>query len=114
MTEITQRAIYAQTLALSFTRERPAIVLENDNMAAMRMLTALGATKRSKFIDLRHHYLKEVVKNNNVEIRHVPSQKCGADLFRKALDKTRFEELRQMVDVAEIRGIENTIMKAES
>lgn len=66
-------------------------------MPAIRMLTALGATKGSKFINLIYSYLKEVVKSNNVEITHVPSKQCRADLFTKALDRNRFEELRKVV-----------------
>lgn len=110
MTEIMQRSIYAQTLSMSFQTAKPGITLENDNQPAITMIKALGATKRSKFIDLRHHYLKEVVKNNNVTIVHVPSKLCRADIFTKALERTRFEELRQMVEVAEIPGLEETLM----
>lgn len=56
-------------------------------MPAITMIKALGATKRSKFIDLRHNYIKETIKNNKVEHHHVPSKQCWADLSqRRSID----------------------------
>lgn len=78
-----------------------------------KILTRLGTTKQWKFIiDLRRHYLKEVMKNKNVEIKHVPLQECRTDLFTKAVDRRRFDELRQMVNVDGILGIEETILRS--
>lgn len=80
-------------------------------MPTINMLNAVRATKRSKYIDLRNNYIKEVIKNNNVEATHVPSKQCRADLFTKALQRHRFEELRTMVDVvADITDIEKTLL----
>lgn len=55
MADIIQRSIYTQTLARSFHDGDAAITLENDNIPALDILKALGATKRSKFIDMRNH-----------------------------------------------------------
>lgn len=57
MTEITQRSIYAKAQAVSFISQIESILLDNDNKPAIAMFIALRATKRSKFTDLRHHYL---------------------------------------------------------
>lgn len=110
ITELIQRSIYAQTLATTFVKERPGITLQNDNMPAIAMLGALGATKRSKFIDLRHNYIKQVTKTNNITIVHVPSKTCPADIFTKALERQRYEELRNLIDVDEIENVEKQIM----
>lgn len=102
--------MFGKTQATSFTKYKPPIVMENDTLPAIMMIKALGATKRSKFIDLRHHYLKEVFKNKQVELRHIPSKECRAYLFTKALQRQRFEELRDMVDVADVPGTGTVVL----
>lgn len=79
-------------------------------MTDIDMLRVLGATLQSKFIYLRHQYLKQIIKTNNIEIKHIPSQELRADMFTKALDKQRFEQLRDSIDVAEIPNIDKYIM----
>lgn len=63
---------------------------------------AVGATKRSKFINLRPQFTKQQVKQHNFQITHVPSKLCTVDMFTKPLERRRFEDLRDMIDV---RGI---------
>lgn len=41
-------------------------------MPVIKMGKAIGATKRSNFINLRHNYIKEVMKNKKVDLKHVP------------------------------------------
>lgn len=110
MAEVTQRAIYTQTLATSFDKKPAEITLENDNMPALDMMAALGATKRSKFIDMRHHYLKQTVKEHNITLKHVASADLRADMFTKALERTRFEKLRSSVHVHEVPNIDDDLM----
>lgn len=74
------------------------------------MIQSVGATKRSNFIDLRHNYIKQVTKDNDIKIVHVPSQECRADMFTKAIERQRFEHLRTLIDVREI-DIEKTLME---
>lgn len=105
-----QQAVYVQTLARSFDLPQASITLENDNMPAIDMMRALGANKRSKFIDVRHQYLKQIVCKNNIQLQHVPSKKLRADLFTKALDLVRFTRLQNEVHVHEIPNITADIM----
>lgn len=54
ITDIIQREIYPQTLTLKFTEQPATLIVENDNMHTLDMKKALGVTKQSKFIDMRH------------------------------------------------------------
>lgn len=111
MTEVLQQAIYTQTLALSFHPScKPAIRLYNDNIPAITMIQALGATKRSKFIDLRHQYLKQQIRDSNTSIYHKPSLLLSADMFIKALERQRFQDMRDLVEVFEIHAIDQDLM----
>lgn len=70
------------------------------------MIKSLGATKRSKFIDLRHHYLKTTINQKNVDFKHTPSAQLRADLLTKPLDRRCFQRLRTQLGVDVIPNIE--------
>lgn len=110
MVEMMQRGVYMQTLAQSFEKRRPPLVVNNDNMPAITMVNALGLTKTSKFIDLRHQYIKQQVRDHNRSIQHVPSKELTADMFTKALYRIRFEKLRRMIKVEEIPQLEQRLL----
>lgn len=102
MDEVMQRAVYTRTMTTTFDSKRTPIIMENDNMSATTMLSSLGATKRSKFIDLLHQYLKQMARGTKISIQHVPSKMCRADMFTGPLERRRFEELRDMIEFIEI------------
>lgn len=68
------------------TKNRP------DTLPAIMMVKAIEAPK--KFIDLRHIYLKKVMNIKKVELLHMSSKNCRAELFTKALQRQHFEDLR--------------------
>lgn len=112
MADMMQRAVYTQALAKTFEGKRAPVVLRNNCMSAITMVHALGVTKRSKSIELRHHYIKEKMLENNISIKHVPSRTLTAGIFTKALERRRFEKLRQMIGVAEIPQLEQRILSS--
>lgn len=97
MAEVIQRSIYAKALSVTFDKQGVGIKIGNEKMNALDMLKALGATKISKFIDMRHQYLKQTIKNNNLKLVPTPQAELKAVIFKKALERRRFEKRRQMI-----------------
>ena len=50
---------------------------------------------RTKQIDIRHHFIRELVENKTVVIEHVATKNQLADIFTKALNSSRFIFLRK-------------------
>ncbi|KAL8126904.1 hypothetical protein AgCh_013995 [Apium graveolens] len=48
---------------------------------------------RTKYIDIKYHFIREHVMNGNVELHFVPSEKQLADIFTKPLDESTFTRL---------------------
>jgi hypothetical protein len=48
------------------------------------------ANKGSKHIELRHHYIRELVEANVVRIKHVDTKAQLADMLTKAVDAGTF------------------------
>jgi hypothetical protein len=69
------------------------IVIYEDNQTAKRMAEEI-ATKRSRHIDVRYHYVRELVRRGAVVIQDCRSDDMLADLLTKPLPKVRFYMLR--------------------
>ena len=77
-------------------RARP-FVIGTDNLAAVALSLDLQFHGRSKHIDIRHHFVQEVVERGQAEIRHVGGETNPADILTKALPGPRFERLRDQL-----------------
>jgi hypothetical protein len=58
-----------------------------DNMSTIRMSDNEAYRPRTKHIDVRFHFIREVIKNGEVDIKYVESRKNVADVLTKELSK---------------------------
>ncbi len=58
-----------------------------------------GNHSRTKHIDIKYHYVRDVTEKKNIEIVYCPTERMVADILTKALLKLRFEELRSLMGV---------------
>ena len=70
------------------------ITLYEDNKSCIQFTKNNNVHKRSKHIDQRYHYIRELVANNKVKLEYVPTDQNIADLFTKPLSSERFILLR--------------------
>ncbi|GJW21297.1 retrovirus-related pol polyprotein from transposon TNT 1-94 [Tanacetum coccineum] len=69
------------------------IPLYCDNRSAIALCCNNVQHSRSKHIDIRHHFIREQVENDVVELYFVMTDYQLADIFTKALPRERFEFL---------------------
>lgn len=110
MVELVQRAVFTRNRARGIYQEPGKDVdgqtnpdlAASDKQPAIDMLTSLGGTKRSKFIDMRHGFIKDQVENNDVKVVHVPSDEQNAEIFTKPLGRIKFSDNRERIGVVRI------------
>ena len=71
--------------------------LLSDNMGAILLSKNPVHHERSKHISLRHHYLREQVDDNSIQLQHVASKDNQADILTKILPKDQFNTLRDSI-----------------
>ena len=64
-----------------------------DNTSAMAISDNPVQQSRVKHIDVRHHFIWELVEKGIVKLIYVPTEKELADIFTKPLDETIFNRL---------------------
>ena len=57
---------------------------------------------RTKHIEIRHHFIRELIEDGTLTLEFIHTNDQEADLFTKPLDSKRFEFLRQNIGVISI------------
>lgn len=75
-----------------------------DNQNALKLTLNPIFHKRTKHIDVRHHFVREAVANGSIEIKYLKTDEMPADLLTKALSSSKhvkFTSTLGLVDVCE-------------
>ena len=63
----------------------PCFPIFEDNQGAVQLLQNPVSNSNSKQVDVRHHFLKELVSQGDISVNHVPSEYQHTDILTKAL-----------------------------
>ena len=91
--------LWMQKLLLDYGIRQEHLTIYCDNTSAINISKNPIQHSRTKHIEIRHHFIWELVKDGTLtlEFIHIDDQK--ADLFTKPLDSKQFEFLRQNIGV---------------
>ncbi|QRV96308.1 Retrovirus-related Pol polyprotein from transposon TNT 1-94 [Ceratobasidium sp. AG-Ba] len=81
---------------LYYGADAPTLLL-SDNLAALTLSVESQYHGRSKHIDIRHHFMRDVIEKRKVSTLYVPSKENLADEFTKALPAPQFSYLTNSV-----------------
>lgn len=66
------------------------ITVLNDNQSAHKLLQAKEYShKRTKHIDVRYHYIKDLIQNNVITVKYLPTECMTADVLTKPLSSSK-------------------------
>ena len=81
--------------------DEPTIIFE-DNQGAIEMAKNPKNHKRTKHIDICHHFVRERVMLSEIKVIYCPTEDMVADVMTKGLPKHTFEKLRNLLGVYDI------------
>jgi Reverse transcriptase (RNA-dependent DNA polymerase)/gag-polypeptide of LTR copia-type/Integrase core domain/GAG-pre-integrase domain/Domain of unknown function (DUF4219)/Zinc knuckle len=76
-----------------------AVVLKCDNKSTIAMCKNPVLHGRSKHIDIKLHFIRELVASRSIEVDYVPTADQKADILTKALQATEFLMMRRKLGV---------------
>lgn len=85
-----QELINLQGIAASLHNLREGVLLV-DNRSAICMAKSYENSKRTKHIDIKAHFIKDLVINNKIQIEHVSTNLNYADIMTKSLAKEKMD-----------------------
>ena len=75
--------------------DQGTMVVFCDNTSAINISKNPVLHSRTKHIDIRHHFIHDLVENKVVSLEYVPTEGQIADILTKPLNVSRFESLRR-------------------
>jgi hypothetical protein len=63
-----------------------------DNISAISVAKNLVFHKKIRYVEMRHHFLRDHVENGDTEMRYIDIERQLADIFTKPLDSSRFAD----------------------
>ncbi|CAB0040794.1 unnamed protein product, partial [Trichogramma brassicae] len=88
---------------LGFHDAKPT-TLHVDNMSAIQLIRNPVFHKKTKHIEVKHHFVREKFQSGVVEIQHVPSESQLADILTKALPRVQHQNLCNAIGVHKFLG----------
>ena len=86
-------------------KQEEGTVIRVDNKSAIELVKNPVNHERSKHIDVHFHFIREQVKEGNVELVHVGSRDQVAYLFTKPLPTVLFNNCKKLIGMEDKRNI---------
>ncbi|KRX78876.1 Retrovirus-related Pol polyprotein from transposon TNT 1-94 [Trichinella sp. T6] len=97
--EAAKDMMWLMALFAEVTEVKQKPILFVDNMGAVTLSKNPEFHNRSKHIDVRFHFVREKYIEGKIDIQHIDSENQKADVLTKDLPKTRFQNLRQQLEI---------------
>jgi hypothetical protein len=83
-----------------FTQD--TMIINCDNTSAINISKNPVQHSRTKHIDIRHHFLRDLDESEVVSLSSIPTNNQLADILTKPLNGSRFESLRKAIGVCDM------------
>ena len=84
-----------QKLLLDYVIHQEHLIIYCDNTNVINIFKNLVQHSQTKHIEIRHHFIRELVENGTLTLEFIHTDDQKADLFTKPLDSKWFEFLHQ-------------------
>jgi len=79
--------------------QQDVLTLYCDNLSAINISKNPIQHSKTKHIDIRDHFIRDLVEDKEVTLEHVNTKEQLANIFTKALDVKQFEKLRSKLGI---------------
>jgi hypothetical protein len=84
-------------LSIPVPKQLPLILV--DNTGAIKLANNPEFHKRTKHIDIRYHFVRELLENNEIQIKYIPSKENLADSLTKTIPITQLEQWKKNIQL---------------
>ena len=97
LSDCSRQVIWVRTLLTELGFDFESIPICCDNQGAIFVSTNPVTERRSKHIDIRYHYIRDIVEQGLVQVYFIPGEDNPADLFTKNLGRIKFNKFKHML-----------------
>jgi len=97
MAEAAKEVLWLRTFLRELGFEEGPMLVRGDNQGALKLAEREEHHRRTKHIDIRFRFLRDVDENGSIELEYVSTDDNVANALMKALFKQRFEHFRSLI-----------------
>lgn len=99
LSEAVKETIFIRKLLneIGYNIETPLVYC--DNLAAIEIAKNPKDNQRAKHIDLKFHFVRNAIKNNEIDLNYIKSKDNKADIFTKPLNSNLFNNNCQQIGI---------------
>ena len=84
-----------------FDAEIDATYIICDNHSCIKMIENLVFHDKTKHIEVRYHFIRDMVQKGAIKLKSVPTKEQVADVLTKPLARVKFEYFRDKLGVVQ-------------
>jgi hypothetical protein len=83
LSEFVQESVFTQNLIEELTGKRKPAIIYEDNLGIICLVKNQQVSSRTKHIDIRHHYGRDLQDSKALDVRFKRSENNSADIMTK-------------------------------
>lgn len=99
------QGLWLKKILNEFGQEESCIYINCDNSSTIKLSKNPVLHGRSKHIDVRYHFLRDLANEGSIALVHCGSTNQLADIMTKALKLDTFQRLRSMLGVCDVTEV---------
>jgi Reverse transcriptase (RNA-dependent DNA polymerase) len=101
-THAAKEALWIRTFIAEISRPlKKPVIIHLDNIYTISITKNDQYHPRTKHIDIRYHFIRHAVQDNQIHIDYVPTDDMAADMLTKALPRHKVLHLNKMVGLCQ-------------
>lgn len=104
LAEVSKEVVYIKRLLHHmgfYNYAKVPITIFCDNQSAIELSKNVITHKRSKHIDIKFHFTRELVDQKEIEIQYLRTDQMLADVLTKPLSKTKHNQCIAMLELSQ-------------
>ena len=97
-----QELMWLRSFLKDLGYEQQSNLLYEDNQGAIALSKNPENHSRTKHIDVRYHFVRDLVNKTKIQIQYCPTNVMLADLMTKGLPRQRYEELCKKLGIIDV------------
>ena len=97
ISDCSQQAIWIKTLIKELGIQIKTVPIYGDNQGLIFIASNAVQESRTKHINIRYHYICELVAAKQVDLQFVPGEMNPTDMFTKNLLQVKFTQFRNQL-----------------
>jgi hypothetical protein len=106
LTESCKEAIYLQKLIGELNLcESLKTNIYVDNNGALKLAENAVYHGRTKHIDIKHHFIRDSLKTNDINLQHVSTLDMAADILTKSLPASKHYNCMEILNIKNVKNL---------